>query len=71
LVVITRDLRVKRLPFISTALSDTLKNLYLEADNMFPILETGVQPGVINAAGLIVGLGGIALTIGWLNYLYR
>lgn len=38
---------------------------------MLPILETGVQPGVINAAGLFVGLGGVALTIGWLSYLYR
>lgn len=63
--------RKRRLPSALAPLSDTLKHLYPEAGRMFPILQTGVQPGVINAAGLIVGLGGIALTIGWLNYLYR
>jgi len=38
---------------------------------MFTPLATGVQPNVINAAGAFVGLGGLALTFGWLAYLYR
>jgi hypothetical protein len=38
---------------------------------MFEPLATGVQTGVINAAGAFIGLGGIALTFGWLAYLYR
>jgi hypothetical protein len=63
--------RKRRLTSALEPLSDTLKNPYPKGECMFPILQTGVQPGVINAAGLIVGLGGIALTIGWLNYLYR
>jgi len=38
---------------------------------MLQPLATGVQPDVINAAGAFVSLGGIALTFGWLAYLYR
>jgi len=38
---------------------------------MLSLLATGVQPGVINAAGAFVSLGGLALTFGWLGYLYR
>jgi hypothetical protein len=35
-----------------------------------PLQET-VNAGAINAAGIIVGGGGIALTALWLQYLYR
>jgi len=38
---------------------------------MLQPLATGVQPDVINAAGAFISLGGIALTVGWLAYLYR
>ena len=38
---------------------------------MFQPLAAGVQGDVINAAGAVVSLGGIALTFGWLAYLYR
>jgi hypothetical protein len=38
---------------------------------MLPLLATGVQPTVISAAGAVVLFGGIALTFGWLAYLYR
>ena len=38
---------------------------------MLQSVATGVQPGVINAAGAVVTLGGLALTLGWLAYLYR
>jgi hypothetical protein len=38
---------------------------------MLPVLQAGVQPGVISAAGAFVGIGGLALTFGWLAYLYR
>jgi hypothetical protein len=37
---------------------------------MIPLQET-VDPVAINTAGWLVGLGGIALTAIWLNYLYR
>lgn len=35
------------------------------------VAQVGVQPGVIDAAGWAVGLGGIALTLAWLRVLYR
>jgi len=38
---------------------------------MLEPLATGVNAGVINAAGAFVGIGGLALTFGWLAYLYR
>jgi len=38
---------------------------------MIQFLQAGVQPGVISAAGALVTLGGLALTFGWLAYLYR
>lgn len=38
---------------------------------MFTLLATGVQPAVISAAGAFVLFGGLALTFGWLAYLYR
>ena len=31
----------------------------------------GVQPGVINAAGAVVGLLGLVLVAAWWAYLYR
>jgi hypothetical protein len=31
----------------------------------------GVQTGVINTAGLVVGLLGLLLTLAWWAYLYR
>jgi hypothetical protein len=38
---------------------------------MLPLLASGVQPAVINAAGVFILFGGLALTFGWLAYLYR
>ena len=38
---------------------------------MLSLLQAGVQPAVISAAGALVTLGGFALTVGWLAYLYR
>ncbi len=38
---------------------------------MLQPLASGVQPGVINASGAFITLGGLALTFGWLAYLYR
>lgn len=38
---------------------------------MLSLLAGGVQPDVINAAGSFVLFGGLALTFGWLAYLYR
>lgn len=38
---------------------------------MVALLAAGVQPAVISAAGALVLLGGLALTFGWLGYLYR
>jgi len=38
---------------------------------MLSLLATGVQPAVISAAGAFVTLGGLALTFGWMAYLYR
>jgi len=38
---------------------------------MFEPLATGVQPNVIDAASAFVSIGGLALTFGWLAYLYR
>jgi uncharacterized membrane protein len=35
------------------------------------ILQAGVQPGVIDAAGYAVGIGGILLTVAWLYTLFR
>ncbi|WP_256463864.1 hypothetical protein [Halorientalis litorea] len=33
--------------------------------------ESTVQTGIINLAGAIVGLGGLALVAAWWAYLYR
>lgn len=41
-----------------------------EASGMIPLQET-VNAGVIQIAGLVVGLGGIALTALWLRGLWR
>ena len=38
---------------------------------MFVPLQEAVQPGIIDAAGLVVGLGGLVATALWLNALYR
>jgi hypothetical protein len=38
---------------------------------MFVPLQEAVQPGIIDAAGWIVGVGGLAATALWLNSLYR
>ena len=38
---------------------------------MFGVLQSGVVPGVVNAAGLVLLLGGIALTLLWWRALYR
>ncbi len=38
---------------------------------MNAVLAAGVQPSVINAAGWIVGGGGLLLTAIWLHYLYH
>ncbi|MFB6183079.1 MAG: hypothetical protein ABEI96_00870 [Haloarculaceae archaeon] len=34
-------------------------------------LQTAVRPGLINLAGAILGVGGIALVFAWLRALYR
>ncbi len=31
----------------------------------------GVSTGIVNAAGAVLGIGGILLTALWLHYLYR
>jgi hypothetical protein len=38
---------------------------------MLSLLQAGVQPAVINSAGAFILFGGLALTFGWLAYLYR
>jgi hypothetical protein len=38
---------------------------------MYLPLETAVNATVINAAGAVVGLGGLLLAGVWLKYLYR
>lgn len=38
---------------------------------MSVVLQPGVQPGIINASGAVITLGGLLLTFFWLNYLYR
>ncbi len=35
------------------------------------VLQEGVQTGVINGAGFVVTIAGIALVIAWVAYLYR
>jgi len=42
-----------------------------EGADMLELLQAGVQPNVISAAGALVTLGGLALTVGWLACLYR
>ena len=37
---------------------------------MFALLASQVNPGVINAAGAAVLVGGLAFTFFWLQYLY-
>ena len=38
-----------------------------------PLAESAVSVNepLVNLAGLVVGVGGLALTLGWLAYLYR
>jgi len=38
---------------------------------MLALLASEVQGGIINSAGAIITLGGLALTAFWLQYLYR
>jgi len=38
---------------------------------MFIPLQEGVQPGIIDLAGLVVGVGGLLATALWLTHLYR
>ncbi len=38
---------------------------------MYVILQEGVQTGVVDAAGYVITLGGLALTAAWLAYLTR
>ncbi len=38
---------------------------------MVTLLASHVQPGVINAAGAAISLGGLLVTFLWLQYLYR
>ncbi len=38
---------------------------------MYVILQEGVQAGVVDLAGYVIGIGGLALTAAWLSYLYR
>ncbi len=38
---------------------------------MYVLLQEGVQTGIIDVAGWIIGLGGLALTAAWLFYLTR
>jgi hypothetical protein len=38
---------------------------------MVTLLSSHVQPGVINAAGAAILLGGLLVTFLWLQYLYR
>jgi len=35
------------------------------------VLQEGVQPGIIDAAGLAVGVASILIAAVWLHYLYR
>lgn len=37
----------------------------------YALLQEGVQTGIVDAAGWIIGLGGIVLTALWLFYLTR
>ncbi len=37
---------------------------------MTALATGGVQSGLINLAGLVIGLGGIVLTALWVRYLY-
>jgi hypothetical protein len=38
---------------------------------MLGVLQEGVRPGVISAAGWLVLLSSLAITGAWLRYLYR
>jgi hypothetical protein len=38
---------------------------------MYTVLQEGVQTGVVDASGWIVLLSSLAITVGWLWYLYR
>jgi hypothetical protein len=49
----------------------SFKNRRVQRSGMFVLLESHVNAGVINAAGLILTLGGILLTALWWRYLYR
>ncbi len=35
------------------------------------VLQEGVQTGIINGAGFVVGIAGIVLAVAWMAYLYR
>lgn len=36
-----------------------------------PLAESAVNEPLVNLVGLVVGVGSLALTLGWLAYLYR
>jgi hypothetical protein len=38
---------------------------------MLPLLAGSVQPGVVNASGWVLTVGGLLVTALWLLYLYR
>ncbi len=38
---------------------------------MNALLQEGVQTGLIDASGWIVGIGGLLLLVGWVAYLTR
>jgi uncharacterized YccA/Bax inhibitor family protein len=38
---------------------------------MYALLQEGVRTGIVDAAGWLIALGGIALTAVWLLYLTR
>ncbi len=38
---------------------------------MISLLQTGVQTGVISAAGAVLTIGGLLLTAAWYRYLVR
>lgn len=42
-----------------------------EPRDMYVLLQEGVQTGVINAAGVAVGLAGLLLVAAWWAYLVR
>ncbi|PSP92760.1 hypothetical protein BRC91_12180 [Halobacteriales archaeon QS_4_62_28] len=49
----------------------TIEATGCEKTGMFIPLQEGVQPGIIDLAGLVVGVGGLLATALWLTHLYR